>query len=75
MAKAVEDFVYNLIVNVFNGGDTAPLAVDAILKAGSYDVGPKATRLEDPAQWTEEKIRKGGASIESHKGPAGNFED
>lgn len=75
MAKAVEDFVYNLIVNVFNGGDTAPLAVDAILKAGSYDVGPKATRLEDPAQWTEEKIRTRGASIDSDKGPAGNFED
>ncbi len=75
MAKGVEDFVYNLIVNVFNGGDTAPLAVDAMLKAGSYDVGPKASRLEDPAQWTEEKIRKGAASIDSDKGPAGNFED
>lgn len=75
MAKGVEDFVYNLIANVFNGGDTAPIAVDLLLKAGSYDIGPKATRVEDPAQWTEENIMKKAASIASDKGPAGNFED
>lgn len=75
MAKGVEDFVYNLIANVFNGADTAPLAVDLMLKAGSYDIGAKATRLEDPAEWTEEKILAKAASIDSDKGPAGNFED
>jgi fructose-bisphosphate aldolase, class II len=75
MAKGVEDFVYNLIANVFNGADTAPLAVDLLLKAGSYDVGPKAARLEDPAQWTEENIMKKAAAIDADKGPAGNFED
>lgn len=58
MAKGVEDFIYELLTNVFNATDTAPLAIDAILKAGSHDLGPKATRMEDPAEWTESKIRQ-----------------
>jgi fructose-bisphosphate aldolase, class II len=58
MAKGVEDFVFELLTNVFNAKNTAPLAIDAILKAGSYDLGPKATRIEDPAEWTESKIRE-----------------
>ncbi len=57
MAKGVEEFVYDLLTNVFNAADTGPLGIDAILKAGSYDLGPKGTRIEDPAQWTEEQIR------------------
>ena len=56
MSRRVEDFVYNLLVNVFNAKDTAPLAIDAILTAGSYDLGPKTKRLEDPSEWTEAKI-------------------
>ena len=56
MSRRVEDFVYNLLVNVFNAKDTAPLAIDAILTAGSYDLGPKTSRLEDPSEWTEAKI-------------------
>jgi fructose/tagatose bisphosphate aldolase len=75
MVQAVEDFVYHLITQVFNGHDTAPLAIEAILKAGSYDLGPKASRIEDPNEWTEEKIRKSGASLAGDKGPKGNFED
>jgi fructose-bisphosphate aldolase, class II len=75
MIQAVEDFVFMLITEVFNGHDTAPLAIEAILKAGSYDLGPKATRIEDPAQWTEEKIRKKAESLTPDKGPTGNFED
>jgi fructose-bisphosphate aldolase, class II len=75
MVRNVEDFVYNLITNVFNGGDTAPLALEAILKAGSYDLGPKASRIEDPAEWTEAKIRQKAAAISSEKGPAGDFSD
>jgi fructose/tagatose bisphosphate aldolase len=73
--KAVEDFVYGLLANVFNARDTAPLAYEVILKAGSYDVGPKASRIEDPAEWTEEKILAKAATINSDKGPQGNFED
>ena len=58
MAKAVEDFVYELLTKVFNATDTAPLGIEAIVKAGSYDLGPKTGRIEDPAQWTEDRIRE-----------------
>jgi len=75
MVKGVEDFVYQLLSNVFNARDTAPLAIEAILKAGSYDVGPKVTRLEDPAEWTETKIHERAASIAGKKGPEGDFDD
>ena len=75
MAKRVEDFVYNMLVNVLNAADTAPLAVAAILDAGSYDAGPKAHRIEDPARWTTEKIIERAATIESDKGPEGDFDD
>ena len=63
MADRVEAFVYNLLVNVFNARDTAPLAIDAILTAGSYDLGPKTDRLEDPQEWTESRIVERAASI------------
>jgi fructose-bisphosphate aldolase class II len=75
MCKRVEDFVYRLLVDVFNAGDTAPIAIEAILQTGSYDLGPKVDRIEDPAGWTEEKIRQRAAAIDSDKGPAGNFDD
>jgi fructose-bisphosphate aldolase class II len=75
MAKAVEDFVYHLLVDVFSADDTAPLAYEAILKAGSYDAGSKAHRLENPDDWTEAKILEKGKSLNADKGPAGNFDD
>jgi len=75
MCKGVEDFVYELLTSVFNAQDTAPLAIDAILGADSYDLGPKGSRIEDPADWTESKIRERAAAIASDKGPAGDFDD
>jgi len=75
MAKGVEDFVYDLLAKVFNAQDTAPLAIDAIIKAGSHDLGPKCGRIEDPAEWTEAKIHEKAAAIDSDKGPEGDFED
>ena len=75
MASRVEDFIYNMLVNVLNTSDTAPLAVAAILDAGSYDANPKADRIEDPAEWTPEKIVTRAAGIESNKGPEGDFDD
>ncbi len=75
MVQNVEEFVYNLLVNVFNATDSAPLAVEAILKAGSFDLGPKSERLEDPSDWTEEKIRQKAAELPEDKGPGGDFED
>jgi len=45
------------------------------LKADSYDLGPKVTRMEDPAQWTESKIIERATRLVSDKGPAGKFND
>lgn len=75
MAKRVEDFVYNILVNVFNAKDTAPLAIEEILKAGSHDLGPKGKKIENAAEWTPEKIKAKAAALDGDKGPAGNFDD
>ena len=75
MCKGVEDFVFDLLSNVFQAKDTAPLAMEAILSAGSYDLGAKVGRIEDPAQWTEDKIRERAAGISSEKGQEGDFDD
>ena len=75
IAKGVEDFVYNLLANVFNAKDSADLAIEAILKAGSYDLGPKTERMEDPDEWTEDKIHERAKSLAGGKGPSGDFDD
>jgi fructose/tagatose bisphosphate aldolase len=75
MAKRVEDFVFKMLTEVFDATDTAPLAIEAIARADGFDPGPKAERIEDPAQWTRELIIERAKSIESDKGPAGDFED
>jgi len=75
MIKRVEDFIYNLLVDVFNAKDTAPLAIEAILKSGSYDLGPKGKRSENPDDWTESEILRKGSLIDSDKGPEGDFDD
>ena len=75
MAQRVEDFVYRLLVDVFNAENTAPLAVEAILEAGSYDLGPKVGRIEDPAEWTPEKAAERAATLDTDKGPEGDFDD
>jgi fructose-bisphosphate aldolase class II len=75
MIKRVEEFIYNMLVNVFNAKDTASLAINAILEAGTYDPGPKASQIEDPDEWTSEKIVQRAATIVSDKGPEGDFDD
>lgn len=75
MAQRVEDFVYNMLVNVLNSKDTADIAIQAILEAGSHDPGPKAKRIEDPDQWTSDKIIQRASLITSDKGPEGDFDD
>ena len=75
MVKGVEDFVYELLTEVFNAADTAPLAIETILNAGSYDLGSKVGRIEDPTEWTESKIKERAARISTDKGPEGNFDD
>jgi len=75
MSKRVEEFIYKMLVNVFNGQDTAPVVISSILDSGTYDPGPKTKRLEDPVEWTTEKIVKKAESIITDKGPKGNFDD
>lgn len=75
MAKGVESFVYELLMDVFNAGDTAPLAIEAILKADSYDLVPKGSRVEDPARWTESLIHERASKLNVEKGAAGDFDD
>jgi len=75
MIRDVEEFTYRMMADVLNAGDTAPLAIEALLQAGSYDLGPKGSRIEDPAEWTQPKITERAATINSDKGPAGAFED
>jgi fructose-bisphosphate aldolase class II len=75
MEQRVESFVYNMLANVFNARDTADLAIEAILEADNFDTGPKAERIEDPSEWTQEKIIQRAAQIESNDGPQGDFDD
>jgi fructose/tagatose bisphosphate aldolase len=75
MSKRVEDFVYKMLTTVFNSVDTAPLAIEAILRANSYDPGPKAGRIEAPSDWTPEKIAVRFLSVEADKGAKGDFDD
>ena len=75
MVQNVEDFAYHMMTNVLNGQDTAPLALEAILQAGTYDLGPKGARIEDPAEWTQLKIAEKAKGINADKGDAGSFDD
>lgn len=75
IVKRVEGFVHHLLTKVFNAADTAPLVMDAILVNHSPDPGPKAQRIEDPADWTSKKIAAKAASIKSDKGPEGDYDD
>ncbi|MFP3981548.1 MAG: class II fructose-bisphosphate aldolase [Desulfobacterales bacterium] len=75
MADRVAEFVYTLLTDVFNCRDTAPIALNEILEAGSHDPGPKVGRIEDPAQWTPEKIRERASEINRDRGESGDFED
>ncbi len=75
MARRVEEFAYTMIVDVLNARDTAPLAIETILSTGSYNPGPKARRIEKPADWTPEHIKQRAATLNADKGPQGDFED
>jgi fructose-bisphosphate aldolase class II len=75
MIKRVEEFVYQMLVNVFNASDTAPLAMELLVQAGSHDIGAEASRIEDPSAWTREKIRARAQTLDVDKGPEGDFDD
>lgn len=75
MSRGVEDFAFKMMTEVFNAKDTAPLAVDAILSAGSFDLGAETVRIEDPGEWTDAKIVERAKSLSTDKGAKGNFDD
>ena len=75
MVQGVEDFVYNMLTNVFNAEGTADLAKEAILKADSYDLGAKGNKIEDVAEWSREKIIARAKTLDVDKGPDGDFDD
>ncbi len=75
MSQGVEQFVYGLLTEVFNATDTAPLAVEAILRAGSPEMPPKARQTEKASDWTEARIRERALRLHGKKGPAGEFDD
>ena len=75
MSQGVEEFAYKMMTEVFNARDTAALGVEAILAAGSYDLGSKVSRIENPDEWTDAKIAEKAKLLVVDKGPAGNFED
>ena len=75
MVRRVEDFIFTMLVEVFNAADTARFGVEAILEAGSFDLGPKTGRIESPEEWTAVRIRERAAAMATDKGPQGNFDD
>jgi fructose-bisphosphate aldolase class II len=75
MCRGVEDFAYKMMAQVFNAKDTAPMAIEAILASGSFDLGPKTGRIEDPAEWTDAKIIERAKTLGSDKGAKGDFDD
>ncbi|NLE73463.1 MAG: class II fructose-bisphosphate aldolase [Actinobacteria bacterium] len=75
MTSAVEEFVYHLLTEVFNAAGTGTLALDALLAAGSHDLGPKVGRMEDPADWTREKAVARAQTLQKEESPAGDYDD
>jgi len=75
MVDRVEGFVHKMLVDVFNAEDTAPLAIELLIEAGSHDIGAEAERIEDPQEWSREKIIERAQKLDVDKGPEGDFDD
>lgn len=75
MSKRVEEFVYNILVNVFNAEGTGSLAMELLLERAGYDLGPKAETIENVAEWTKELIIERAKTLDVDKGPQGDFDD
>jgi fructose/tagatose bisphosphate aldolase len=75
MVRRVEEFVHNMLTNVFNAEGTATIAGELLLSSNSYDLGPKGSRIEDPQDWTSEKIIERAKTLDVDKGPEGDFDD
>ncbi|PID75567.1 MAG: ketose-bisphosphate aldolase [Deltaproteobacteria bacterium] len=75
MVARVEDFVYQMLTEVFHADGTATLGKELLLAAGTYDLGSKGRQIEDPADWTVEKIIEKARHLDVDKGPEGDFDD
>jgi fructose-bisphosphate aldolase class II len=75
MTKRVEDFVYNMLTNVFNAGGTGTIGKELLKNAGTYQLSAKGRQIEDPAEWTTEKIIERAKTLDVDKGPEGDFDD
>ena len=75
MYKRVEDFVYTMLVKVFNAEGTGAIGRDLLAASGSYDLGAKAERIEKKEDWTKERIIERAKELIGDKGPEGNFDD
>jgi fructose-bisphosphate aldolase class II len=75
MCQRVEAFVYNMLVNVFNAKDTAPLGIELILDSGSHAPAPKTKRIESADKWTPEAISRRAASMKPDTHSKGDFDD
>ena len=75
MVKRVEDFIFNLLTNVFNAKDSANIALQNILELKSFYPGPVIGQIENQNDWTPEKIKIKAALLDSDKGPEGDFDD
>jgi len=75
MTKRVEDFVYQMLTEVFNAEGTATIAKDLLLEKGDHDLGPKAETIEELSEWSKEKIVERAKTLDVDKGPEGDFDD
>ena len=75
MVQGVEAFVYRLLTDVFNAGDTADLVKKNILETQSHFPGSKAKIIESKSEWTREKILEKASKMDIDKGPEGDFDD
>jgi len=75
MIKAVEEFIYTLLTDVFNATDTADLVKKQILNTQSHTLKPKAKKIEHEDNWTREAIIDKASKIIVDKGPDGDFDD
>ena len=75
MVARVEEFIYGMLTRVLNAEGTAELGIELICQTGGYDPGPKVQRIEDPSEWTVEKLNEKAKQLPSEKGVEGNFDD
>ena len=68
----VEDFVYKMLTEVLGTGDTAPLAVEAILTAGPTTLAPSKSSMNAPTGPTQDRCER-AKTLDTNKGAAGNI--